>query len=86
MNALKAAESCIKQLEKEVVALDVQQTELIRKKWALEDKIRNQEYIIALLSVNAEEGEKRLSFWKKAAILLAASWGIMLSLFSIEKK
>lgn len=86
MNALKAAEDSIKQLTKEVVALDVQQTELVRKKWALEDKIRNQEYVIALLSVNIEEKKKSLSVWKRVAILLAASWALVLSFFNIDRK
>lgn len=79
-------ERVLKQFEKEIVFLERQQTELLRKKWALEDKIRKQQERIQQLETSETEKKKGLSVWKKMALVLAASWALVLSLFSIEKK
>jgi len=86
MKNLKQAQESIKQLEKEVVSLEIQQTELLRKKWALEDKIRAQQECISFLSTNVEAEGRSKSIWKKIALLLAAMWAFVFSFFSIDKK
>jgi septal ring factor EnvC (AmiA/AmiB activator) len=86
MRSGDANERALKQLEKEVVYLERQQTELIRKKWALEDKIREQEMLIKHLKHEEGESKRGLSMWKRVALVLGVAWGIVLSLFGIDRK
>ena len=86
MRSGNANERALKQLEKEVVYLERQQTELIRKKWALEDKIREQEMLIKRLQYEGTESKNGLSAWKKVALVLGVAWGIVLSFFNIDRK
>jgi len=79
-------ERALKQLESEIVFLEQQQTELLRKKWALEERIRKQNERIALLEMEGTEAKEKRSMWKKVALVLAATWAIVLSLFSIDRK
>ena len=79
-------ERALKQLENEIVFLEQQQTELLRKKWALEERIRKQNERIALLELEGTEAKEKRSMWKKVALVLAATWAIVLSLFSIDRK
>lgn len=80
------AEEALKRLEQEIVMLERAQTELLRRKWTLEDKVRKQEDMINLLSLHSESTEKKRSAWRNVALLLAATWGIVLSFFGIERK
>lgn len=80
------AEEALKRLEQEIVMLERAQTELLRRKWMLEDKVRKQEDIINLLSLHSESTEKKRSAWRNVALLLVATWGIVLSFFGIERK
>lgn len=86
MNSRLASENALKQLDKEVVELERQQTELIRKKWALEDKIREQEMLIKRLQYEGTESRNGLSLWKRVALVLGVAWGIVLSFFNIDRK
>jgi len=79
-------ERALKQLESEIVFLEQQQTELLRKKWALEERIRKQNERIALLEMEGTEAKEKRSMWKKVALVFAATWAIVLSLFSIDRK
>lgn len=79
-------ERALKQLEKEIVFLERQQTELLRKKWALEDRLRKQQERIQELETRETEAKKGHSFWKKVALILAAFWALIISLFNIDRK
>jgi hypothetical protein len=81
-------ERIIKKLESEVVFLEQQQTELLRKKWALEEKNRRQQQNIEELEQKTEQEQKGHSFWKKTALILAAFWAIIVSVLGMgdEKK
>ena len=86
MRTREASETAIKQLEREIVFLETQQTELIRKKWALEEKIRKQQELIERFQYEGQNAKNSLSVWKKAALVLAVDWGIILSFFNIDRK
>lgn len=86
MKTGNANEKALKQLEKEIVLLEKQQTELIRKKWDLEDRIRKQQVLIQRLQYEGGEAKSTLSLWKKVALILGVTWAIVLSFFNIEKK
>lgn len=86
MNTLNDSQKALKQLEKEVVELERHQTELIRKKWGLEERIRKQEELIKRLEYEGENNKNALSAWKKAALVLGVAWGIVLSFFNIDRK
>ena len=86
MRTREASETAIKQLEREVAFLETQQTELIRKKWALEDKIRKQQELIERFQFEGQEAKNSLSVWKKGALVLAVLWGLVLSFFNIDRK
>lgn len=86
MRTREASETAIKQLEREIVFLETQQTELIRKKWALEEKIRKQQELIERFQYEGQNAKNSLSVWKKAALVLAVAWGIILSFFNIDRK
>lgn len=86
MRSGNGTERALKQLEKEIVFLERQQTELLRKKWALEDRLRKQQERIQELETRETEAKKGHSFWKKAALILAAFWALIISLFNIDRK
>ena len=86
MRTREASETAIKQLEREVAFLETQQTELIRKKWALEDKIRKQQELIERFQFEGQEAKNSLSVWKKVALMFAVAWGLVLSFFNIDRK
>lgn len=86
MNAKQEVEETLKQLEKEIVELENAQVELMRKKWALETKLEKQQQVLSSLELQAETAVKQLSVWKKAALVLAVAWGIVLSFFNIDRK
>ena len=86
MDAKKKVEETLKQLEKEIVELENAQVELMRKKWALETKLEKQQQVLSSLELQAETAVKQLSVWKKAALVLAVAWGIVLSFFNIDRK
>lgn len=86
MRSGNGTERALKQLEKEIVFLERQQTELLRKKWALEDRLRKQQERIQELETREMEAKNGHSFWKKAALILAAFWALIISLFNIDRK
>lgn len=86
MDAKKQVEETLKQLEKEIVELENAQVELMRKKWALETKLEKQQQVLSSLELQAETAVKERSVWKKAALVLAVAWGIVLSFFNIDRK
>jgi septal ring factor EnvC (AmiA/AmiB activator) len=86
MDAKQHVEEALKQLEKEIVFLEKAQTELLRKKWALEEKLEKQQEAISSLELQAEKAKEGLSLWKKAAIVMGVAWGIVLSFFNIDRK
>lgn len=77
-------ERALKQLEKEIVFLEQQQTELLRRKWALEERNRRQQERIEELENKTEKEQKGHSFWKKTALILAAFWAIVVSFLAVE--
>lgn len=79
-------ERALKQLENEIVFLEQQQTELLRKKWALEERLRKQQERIEELENKKEKEQKGHSFWKKTALILAAFWALVVSLLAAEDK
>jgi chromosome segregation ATPase len=79
-------ERALKQLEGEIVFLERQQTELLRKKWALEERNRKQQERIAELESKNEQEQKGHSFWKKTALILAAIWAVVVSFLGMEDK
>jgi predicted nucleic acid-binding Zn-ribbon protein len=76
----------IRRLEDEIVSLDRDYTALLRKKWLLEEKMREQKDQIAELEITTHSEVKKRSFWKKVAIVLVASWGVFLSLCGFDRK
>lgn len=80
------AEEALKQLEKEIVFLEKAQVEMMKKKWALEAKLEKQQQAMLSLEMRTETAVKQRSFWKKAALVLAAAWAIVLSFFHIDRK
>jgi hypothetical protein len=81
-------ERALKQLESEIIFLEQQQTELLRRKWALEERNRKQQQRIEELEQRTEKEQKGHSFWKKTALILAAFWAIVVSVLGMgdEKK
>lgn len=86
MDAKQEAEEALKQLEKEIVVLERAQVEMMHKKWALESKMEKQQEALLAFELQMETAKKERSMWKKAAIVLGVAWGIVLSLFNIDKK
>ena len=76
-------ERALKQLESEIVFLEQQQTELLRRKWALEERNRKQQQRIEELEQRTEKEQKGHSFWKKTALILAAFWAIVVSVLGM---
>jgi hypothetical protein len=76
----------IERLEKEIVALQDEQTAILKKKYKLEDSLREQKKIIAdlkLRETNAVDGEKG---WQKVSALLLAIWVLFMSLFGNDDR
>ena len=88
MRSGNRTERALKQLESEIVFLEQQQTELLRRKWALEERNRRQQERIEELEQKTEQEQKGHSFWKKTALILAAFWAIVVSVLGMgdEKK
>lgn len=84
MRSGNRTERALKQLENEIVFLEQQQTEMLRKKWALEDRLRKQQERIEELEKGREAEKKGHSFWKKTALILAAFWALVVSFLSME--
>ena len=78
-------ERALKQLENEIVFLEQQQTELLRRKWALEERNRRQQERIEELEQKTEQEQKGHSFWKKTALILATFWAIVVSFLGMEE-
>lgn len=86
MNEKLATENLIKHLEKQIADMDTDYVSLLRRKWRLEDEIRVQKEKIARLELVSSERREKYSFWKKLAILLAASWAVFLSFCGLDRK
>ena len=76
----------IKRLELEITALQDEQTALLRKKYHLEDELRQKKKRIAELELRETEASKGKKTWQKITALLLAVWVLFLSLFGVEKK
>jgi hypothetical protein len=76
----------IKKLENEIVSLDRDYTALLRKKWRMEEEIRNQKAQIVNMETEVRSESEKRSVWKKIAFILAASWAVFLSFWGIERK
>jgi len=79
-------EKIIERLEKEIVALQDEQTAILKKKYKLEDSLREQKKIIAdlkLRETNAVDGKKG---WQKVSALLLAIWVLFMSLFGNDDR
>jgi hypothetical protein len=76
----------IKKLENEIVILQDEQTALLRRKWQLEDEVRQQKKRIQELEIGNKEESDRKGVWKKVVALLLALWTLFLSIFHIERK
>jgi hypothetical protein len=76
----------IKKLENEIVLLQDEQTALLRRKWQLEDEVRQQKKRIQELEMENKEESDRKGVWKKVVALLLALWTLFLSIFHIERK
>jgi hypothetical protein len=85
MRSGNRTERALKQLESEIVFLEQQQTELLRRKWALEERNRRQQERIEELEQKTEQEQKGHSFWKKTALILAAFWAIVVSFLGMEE-
>jgi predicted unusual protein kinase regulating ubiquinone biosynthesis (AarF/ABC1/UbiB family) len=85
MRSGNRTERALKQLENEIVFLEQQQTELLRRKWALEERNRRQQERIEELEQKTEQEQKGHSFWKKTALILAAFWAIVVSFLGMEE-
>lgn len=76
----------IKNLEKEIVILQDDQTAMIKQKWRLEDDVRKHQDRIRELEVKELNAKKKVSTWKKVTAVLVAAWALVLSLFNFDKK
>jgi hypothetical protein len=76
----------IKKLENEIVSLDRDYTALLKKKWRMEEEIRKQKHLIADMELTTRSESEKGSFWKKVALILAATWAVFLSVCGIDRK
>ncbi len=79
-------EKLIEKLEREIIALQDEQTAILKKKYSLEDQLRFQKKRIAdleLRETSAVEGKKG---WQKVSAFLLAIWLLVLSLLGVERK
>jgi hypothetical protein len=80
------SERVIKKLENEIVVLEQDLTAIIRKKYKMEEEIRQQKAKIEVLELTARSEVAKQSTWKKIVLILAASWGVFLSFCGFERK
>jgi predicted nuclease with TOPRIM domain len=86
MKTPKTKEYKIKLLENEIIKLQDEQTELLRRRWKLDAQIAEQRSRIKELEIgHIQEAEKK-NLWQKTAAVLLAAWLLLLSLFSNEKE
>lgn len=76
----------IKRLELEITSLQDEQTALLRKKYHLEDELREKKKRIEELELRETEAYKGKKIWQKVTALLLAIWVLFLSLFGVERK
>lgn len=76
----------IKRLENEIIALQDEQTALLRRKWRLEDEIRKQRELIKQLEMGEMEAVKGRSAWKRVVALMVAFWALFLSFMGMDRK
>jgi predicted RNase H-like nuclease (RuvC/YqgF family) len=76
----------IKKLENEIVLLQDEQTALLRRKWQLEDEVRQQKKRIQELEMGNMEEKEKIGAWKKLTALLLAIWLLFLSTLGIDRK
>jgi FtsZ-binding cell division protein ZapB len=79
-------ERAIKKLENEIVLLQDEQTALLRRKWQLEDEVRQQRKRIQELEMGNMEEKEKQGAWKKLTALLLAIWLLFLSTLGIDRK
>ncbi len=79
-------ERAIKKLENEIVLLQDEQTALLRRKWQLEDEVRQQKKRIQELEMGNMEERQKQGAWKKLTALLLAIWLLFLSTLGIDRK
>lgn len=79
-------ERAIKKLENEIVLLQDEQTALLRRKWQLEDEVRQQKKRIQELEMGNMEEKEKIGAWKKLTALLLAIWLLFLSTLGIDRK
>jgi hypothetical protein len=86
MKTPKKKEDTIKLLEKEIIALQDEQTELLRRRWKLDAQIAEQRKRIEELEMGHIQEKEKKNLWQKTAAVLLAAWLLFLSLFSNEKE
>jgi septal ring factor EnvC (AmiA/AmiB activator) len=86
MKTPKKKEDTIKLLEKEIIALQDEQTELLRRRWKLDAQIAEQRKRIEELEVGHIQEQEKKGLWQKTTAVLLAMWLLFLSLFSNEKE
>jgi septal ring factor EnvC (AmiA/AmiB activator) len=80
------SERVIKKLENEIVVLEQDLTAIIRKKYKMEEEIRQQKAKIEVLELTTRSEVAKQSTWKKIALLLGAAWAVFLSFCGFERK
>lgn len=80
------SERVIKKLENEIVVLEQDLTAIIRKKYKMEEEIRQQKAKIEDLELATRSEVAKQSTWKKIALLLGAAWAVFLSFCGFERK
>ena len=80
------SERVIKKLENEIVVLEQDLTAIIRKKYKMEEEIRQQKAKIEALELTTRSEVAKQSTWKKIALLLGAAWAVFLSFCGFERK
>lgn len=86
MKNANITDRAIRRLEMEITSLQDEQTALLRKKFLLEDELREKKRLIEDLQLRETEAREGKKAWQKAAALLVAVWVVVLSFFGIEKK
>jgi hypothetical protein len=76
----------IEKLEREIIALQDEQTAILKKKYSLEDQLRLQKKRIADLELRETDAVEGKKGWQKFSAFLLAIWLLVLSLLGIERK
>ena len=76
----------IQRLEREIIALQDEQTAILKKKYSLEDELRLQKKRIADLELRETDAVEGKKGWQKVSAFLLAIWLLVLSLLGIERK